>query len=133
ERRALRFAEGTWSIIDPRVCKLDYHQTRDILPMPDGSIATLCDGNRLWFYWPDGFSAADQKLLQGLIDELSAGDPAVRESASRELIKRGAQFGEALRKIKGDDLPPEARVRLQYIVKTLGLIDAPNHDGVGLQ
>ena len=52
--RVMHYDGGGWSEINPVVEHGQFSSVYAVVPLKDGSIATLMDGNHLWAYWPKG-------------------------------------------------------------------------------
>ena len=117
--RVIVFDGTRMDVVDPRVCKNDDHSITCIMPMPDGSVASICSGDRLWFRWPDKNAEAGE--VAKLVAKLEHADPQAREDAADALVRLGAPVVEQLRAIPPDDVSPEARIRLDVVITTIDL------------
>jgi hypothetical protein len=113
------FDGKSWRIIEPKGCASTSHSLRSVIPLADGSIGSLCGGDRFWVYWPDGYPSQGQTELDKLVEKLSDAELKEREGASRALVGRGPAIVDALEKIPLDSLPPEGQMRLKFILHTL--------------
>jgi hypothetical protein len=115
--RVLHYDGQQWSEISPIIEHGQFSDVRAVIPLRDGSIATLMNGERLWAYWPKG--ALPQRSLEQLADSLESADVAEREKASQALVAMGPTALDSIRRIRQQADSPEAQRRLDDVIHTL--------------
>jgi hypothetical protein len=107
-----------WSLLEPKVCP--NHGPDGIVPLGNGSIATICGHGRLWFYWPEGleprFEGRSVDEWAAMVDDL---DPVRRERAQGTLAGVGLQMLPRLRAEAEAAATEESRQRMSETIDAM--------------
>jgi hypothetical protein len=120
-----------WSLLDPSVCP--EHPPKHVAPLGDGSIASICTKDRLWFYWPEGVDPVfEGRPLAEWIAFLSGHDRSRRDHAERRLPGVGPQMLPRLRSALESKTDEEGRLRLANVITRIETSSTKHRSGIWL-
>ncbi len=116
---AARFVRGRWHPLLPDAGWTD--RMLHLIPLRDGSVTQLLlspgGGVKLGLTSVDA-PQVDRKVIDNLVEGLSDADRDVRDASFRQLTEYGPGIWPILKEIPADDLPPEARARLNRLLRS---------------
>lgn len=101
---------AAWQPITTRVCTR--HRVRFVLPLADGSIGTVCEGDRLWL--DRALTAED---VAALVEKLGSGLERERDEATRELRLLVGKWDQVIHDAAQKTGSPEVRLRAAALLK----------------
>lgn len=116
---AARFVRGRWQTLSPDAGWTD--RMLHLIPLRDGSVTQLLQnpngGVKLGLTSVDA-PQIDRKVIDNLVEGLADTDSGIRDASFRQLTEYGPGIWPILKEIPADDLPPEARARLNRLLRS---------------